>query len=332
MSQAGLSFHLLNPGLYMQKSFYGPGMSVITSKSAEVNRPGYGSNHHTWCKHFQLTLPAFQAATKAVFPAVQDHVQHTASRWFQLCLTFVINKFILRPLSHPTSFHKAPVRLSENRWHMKDSPGLWHLFFFFPAKENYMKKKKYPTNRRGWVVFVLVSRLLCFSFHLERLPDKCIPDWKPSIYRKLLCLYENNINRILPSYSPFPCKDLHALYKVNVIVPILQTVKLNHSVKCMTSSAIKWHRFPRPGSHGTARQHGLQLTAKAVRHKKLWSSGRTCASTGADERSVSRWIAIFMAIQQGGLACHWVCYHWWFRAALTPISCCICVAKWKRRN
>lgn len=134
---------------------------------------------------------------------------------------------------------------------MKDSPGLWHLFFFFQQRritwKKKEKKKKYPTNRRGWAVFVLVSRLLCFSFHLERLPDKCIPNWKPSIYRKLLCLYENNINRILPLYNPFPCKDLRALYKVNVIVPILQMVKLNHSVKCMTSPAIKWHRFPRPG-------------------------------------------------------------------------------------
>lgn len=58
---------------------------------------------------------------------------------------------------------------------MKDSSGLWHLCF--PAMENYMKKtKKPPTSRRGWVLFILVSRLLHFLLRTERLPDKCIPN------------------------------------------------------------------------------------------------------------------------------------------------------------
>lgn len=234
----------------MDKSSYGPGVYVSTGRSAEGNEPGYGSSHHTWWKRFQFTLSYSQAATKAV--------SHRAGPRTALCFKVIsiLPNFCDKQIYFKTS--QPPHQLPQNNsevirksvtWKTLQDSGTY--FFFFQQRritwKKKEKKKKYPTNRRGWAVFVLVSRLLCFSFHLERLPDKCIPNWKPSIYRKLLCLYENNINRILPLYNPFPCKDLRALYKVNVIVPILQTVKLNHSVKCMTSPAIKWHRFPRPG-------------------------------------------------------------------------------------
>lgn len=32
----------------MAKSSYGLGVYIITSNSAEVNEPGYGSNRHAW--------------------------------------------------------------------------------------------------------------------------------------------------------------------------------------------------------------------------------------------------------------------------------------------
>lgn len=240
-----------------------------------------------------------------------------------------------------------PPQLSQNNRKVIRKSVTWKTlqgsgtYFFFSneelnKKEKKKKTKQQPTNRRGWVVFILVSRLFCFSFHIERLPDKCIPNWKPSIYRKLPCLYENNINHILPLYSSFPCKDLHALYKVNVIIPILQTVKLNHRMKWMTSPAIKWHSFTK--LRRAVAYHVSRGSSSLQRQSEIKSkySGTICVCLGADEGIVSRWIPIFMGTQKG-LPCHQFCYHWQFRASLPcavlppPIFCCICVAKWKRR-
>lgn len=105
-----------------------------------------------------------------------------------------------------------------------DSSGLWHLFF--PAMENYMEKteeKLQQTEEVGLSSF-LSSGYCTFLCALKGCQINVFPT-ESQAFTGNSCLYENNINHILPLYSTSPCKDLNALYKVNVTIPIVQTVK-----------------------------------------------------------------------------------------------------------
>lgn len=151
------------------KIFYGWGVGIITSNSAAVNEPGYGSNHHAWSWHSDL-----QAAAKAVFLRVQHQLKHTGSMCFHF-LTFQIQKFAIKPL-HGPNFHRTAARLAEHQGHERFFRALAPIFSN-NGKLHEKKRKNSRKTRRGWVVFILVFRLLHFPLCAERLPDKCIPNW-----------------------------------------------------------------------------------------------------------------------------------------------------------